>query len=92
MASDELKELKAQLKDLLDKGFIRPSITPWSAPVLFLKKNNVSFRMCIYYNQLNKVIIKNNYPLPRIDDCLINSKGQDTFLRLTCGWGITNLG
>ena len=68
MAPTELRELKAQLQELLSKGFIRPSASPWGAPVLFVKKNNGSFRMCIYYRQLNKLTIKNRYPLPRIDD------------------------
>ncbi|XP_059285806.1 uncharacterized mitochondrial protein AtMg00860-like [Lycium ferocissimum] len=60
MVSAELKELKAQLKDLLDKGFIRPSTSPWGAPVLFVCKKDGSLRMCIDYRQLNKVTIKNN--------------------------------
>ena len=68
MAPIELKELKEQLKDLLDKGFIRPSVSPWGAPVLFVRKKDSSLRMCIDYRQLNKVTIKNKYPLPRIDD------------------------
>ena len=63
-----MKELKLQLKELLDKGFIQRSIYPWGAPVLFLKKNDGSLRMCIDYLQLNKLTIKNKYPLPRIDD------------------------
>lgn len=67
MAPSKLKELKEQLKDLLDKGFIRPSVLPWGAPILFVYKNDDSLRMCIDYRQLNKVIIKNKY-LPRIDD------------------------
>ena len=62
IAPSELKELKAQLKDLVDKGFIKPSISPWGAPVLFVKKNDGSLRMCIDYRQLNKVTIKNMYP------------------------------
>ena len=66
MAPAELKELKEQLKDLLDKGFIRPSVSPWGAPVLFVRKKDGSLRMYIDYRQLNKVIIKNKYPLPRI--------------------------
>ncbi|XP_060960989.1 uncharacterized protein LOC133031495 [Cannabis sativa] len=61
-------ELKAQLQDLLDKGFIRPSYSPWGAPLLFIKKKDGSMRMCIDYRELNKVTIKNKYPLPRIDD------------------------
>ena len=68
MAPAELKELKEQLKDLLDKGFIRPSFSPWGAPILFVKKKDGSLRLCIDYRQLNKVTIKNKYPIPRIDD------------------------
>ncbi|XP_070005586.1 uncharacterized protein [Nicotiana sylvestris] len=68
MAPAELNELREQLKDLLDKGFIRPSVSPWGAPVLFVKKKDGSLRMCVDYRQLNKVTIKNKYPLPRIDD------------------------
>ncbi|XP_070046029.1 uncharacterized protein [Nicotiana tomentosiformis] len=68
MAPAELRELKEQLKDLLDKGFIRPSTSPWGAPMLFVRKKDGSLRMCIDYRQLNKVTIKNKYPLPRIDD------------------------
>ena len=59
MAPAELKELKEQLKDLLEKGFIRPSISPWGAPVLFVRKKDGSLRMCIDYRQLNKVTVKN---------------------------------
>ena len=70
MAPVELKELKAQLKDLLDKGFISPSISPWGAPDLFVKKKNGSLRMFIDYHQLNKATIKNKYPLPQIDDLI----------------------
>ena len=64
----ELRELKAQLEELLSKGFIRPSISPWRAPVLFVKKKNGSLRLCIDYKQLNRVTIRNQYPLPRIDE------------------------
>ncbi|KAL0546275.1 hypothetical protein IC582_016181 [Cucumis melo] len=64
----ELKELKVQLQELLDKGFIRPSVLPWGAPVLFVKKKDGSMRLCIDYRKLNKVTNKNRYPLPRIDD------------------------
>ncbi|MCF7184024.1 hypothetical protein L3H42_11035, partial [Corynebacterium sp. MC-13] len=62
MAPAELKELKEQLRDLLEKGFIRPSTSPWGAPVLFVRKKDGSLRMCIDYRQLNKVTIKNKYP------------------------------
>ena len=72
MAPDKLKELKAQLQELLDKGFFRPSISPWGALVLFMKKKDDSLRLCIDYRKLNKVTIKNKYPLPRIDDFFIN--------------------
>ena len=70
MAPLELKELKKQLEDLLEKGFVRRSISPWGAPVLFVKKKDGSMRLCIDYRQLNRVIVKNKYPLPRIDDLL----------------------
>ena len=68
MAPIELKELKIQLQELLDKGFIRPSVSPWGAPVLFVKKNDGTLQMCIDYRQINKVTVKNKYPLPRIED------------------------
>ncbi|GJT20613.1 hypothetical protein Tco_0890550 [Tanacetum coccineum] len=64
----ELEELSVQLKELQDKGFIRPSSSPWGAPILFVKKKDGSFRMCIDYRELNKLTVKNCYPLPRIDD------------------------
>ena len=60
----ELKELKIQLQELLDKGFIRPSVSPWGAPVLFVKKKDGSMRLCIDYRELNKVTVRNKYPLP----------------------------
>ncbi|GKF60403.1 putative reverse transcriptase domain-containing protein [Tanacetum coccineum] len=63
-----MKELSGQLKELFDKGFIRPSSSPWGAPVLFVKKKDGSFRMCIDYQELNKLTVKNRYPIPRIDD------------------------
>ena len=68
MTPVELQELKVQLQELLDKGFIRPSTSPWGAPVLFVKKKDKTLRLCIDYRQLNRVTIKNRYPLPRIDD------------------------
>ena len=81
MAPAELKELKLQLKDLLDKGFIQPSISPWGAPVLFVKKKDGTLRMCIHYRQLNKVTIKNKYHLPRIYNLFISSKVEVSFLK-----------
>ncbi|GJR56674.1 putative reverse transcriptase domain-containing protein [Tanacetum coccineum] len=68
MAPIELKELKDQLQELLERGFIRPSVSPWGAPVLFVKKKDGSMRLCIDYHKLNKITIRNRYPLPRIDD------------------------
>ncbi|GKG08087.1 hypothetical protein Tco_0333919, partial [Tanacetum coccineum] len=68
LAPSEMKELYEQLKEMSDKGFIRPSSSPWGAPVLFVKKKDGSFRMCINYRELNKLTVKNRYPLPRIDD------------------------
>ena len=68
MAPTELKELKIQLQDLVDKSFIRPSVSHLGAPVLFVNKKDGTMRLCIDYRQLNKITIKNKYPLPRIDD------------------------
>ena len=82
MALAELKELKAQLKDLLEKGFIRPSSSPWGAPVLFVRKKDGSLRMCIDYRQLNKVTVKNRYPLPRIDDLFDQLQGAMWFSKI----------
>ena len=79
MDLDELNELKDQLKDLLDKGFIKPSISPSGASIFFVKNKDGSLRMCIDYRQLNKVKIRNKYPLPPIDDYLINSKVRVNF-------------
>jgi len=64
----ELTELKTQLQELLDKGLIQPSVSPWGDPVLFVKKKDGSLRLCIDYRELNRVTVKNKYPLPRIDD------------------------
>ncbi|KAH0715068.1 hypothetical protein KY284_007973 [Solanum tuberosum] len=79
MASAELKE---QLKDLLDKGFIRPSVLPWGAPVLFVRKKEGSLRMCIDYRQLNKVTTKNKYPFSRIDDLFYQLQGTSCFSKI----------
>ena len=68
MAPLELKELKVQMEELVSKDFVRPSTSPWGAPVLFVKKKDGSLRLCIDYRELNKVTIRNQYPLPRIDD------------------------
>ena len=82
MAPTELKELKSQLEELLDKGFIRPSVSPWGAPVLFVKKKDGTLRMCIDYRQINKVTVKNKYPLPRIEDLFDQLKGAGVFSKI----------
>ncbi|KAL0311461.1 UNVERIFIED_CONTAM: Transposon Ty3-G Gag-Pol polyprotein [Sesamum angustifolium] len=82
MAPVELQELKKQLEELLEKGFIRPSTSPWGAPVLFVKKKDGSMRLCVDYRQLNRVTVKNKYPLPRIDDLLDQLKGATTFSKI----------
>ncbi|KAA0057668.1 pol protein [Cucumis melo var. makuwa] len=82
MAPAELKELKVQLQELLDKGFIRPSVSPWGAPVLFAKKKDGSMRLCIDYRELNKVTVKNRYPLPRIDDLFDQLQGATVFSKI----------
>ncbi|GJZ66186.1 hypothetical protein Tco_0622882 [Tanacetum coccineum] len=76
LAPSEMKELSEQLKELSDKGFIRPNSSPWGAPVLFVKKKDGSFRMCIDYRELNKLTVKNRYPLPRIDDLFDQLQGS----------------
>ena len=78
----ELKELKLQLQELLEKGFIRPSVSPWGAPVLFIKKKDGTLRLCIDYRQLNKLTVKNKYPLPRIDDLFDQLKGASIFSKI----------
>ena len=70
MVSAELKELKEQLQKLLDKKFIRSNVSYWGAPVLFIMKKDGSLKLCINYRELNRITIKNKYPLVRIDDLL----------------------
>ncbi|KAL4016880.1 hypothetical protein IC575_024542 [Cucumis melo] len=82
MAPTELKELKVQLQELLDKGFIRPSVSPWGAPVLFVKKKDGSMRLCIDNRELNKVTVKNRYPLPMIDDLFDQLQGATVFSKI----------
>jgi hypothetical protein len=67
MTANQLAELKEQLKELLDKGYIHPSVSPWGAPVIFVPKKDGTQRMCVEYHSLNEVTIKNKYPLPMID-------------------------
>ena len=75
MSLAELRELKAQLEELLSKGFIRPSTSPWGAPVLFVKKKDGSLWLCIDYRKLNRVTIRNQYPLLRIDELFNQLQG-----------------
>ncbi|GJQ97500.1 putative reverse transcriptase domain-containing protein [Tanacetum coccineum] len=82
LTPSELEELSGQLKELQDKGFIRPSSSPWGAPVLFVKKKDGSFRMCIDYRELNKLTVKNRYPLPRIDDLFDQLQGSQFFSKI----------
>ncbi|GKB23698.1 putative reverse transcriptase domain-containing protein [Tanacetum coccineum] len=82
LAPSEMKELSEQLQELSDKGFIRPSSSPWGAPVLFVKKKDGSFRMCIDYRELNKLTVKNRYPLPRIDDLFDQLQGSSVYSKI----------
>ncbi|GJX92575.1 putative reverse transcriptase domain-containing protein [Tanacetum coccineum] len=82
LAPSEMEELSGQLKELQDKGFIRPSLSPWGALVLFVKKKDGSFRMCIDYRELNKLTVKNRYPLPRIDDLFDQLQGSQFFSKI----------
>nr|GFC09232.1 putative reverse transcriptase domain, ribonuclease H-like domain, aspartic peptidase domain protein [Tanacetum cinerariifolium] len=82
LASSEMKELSDQLQKLSDKGFIRPSSSPWGAPVLFVKKKDGSFLMCIDYRELKKLTVKNRYPLPRIDDLFDQLQGSSIYSKI----------
>ncbi|KZV28235.1 hypothetical protein F511_02105 [Dorcoceras hygrometricum] len=82
LAPAELKELKEQLTDLLEKGFIRPSMSPWGAPILFVKKKDGTMRMCVDFRQLNKATAKNKYPLPRIDDLFDQLQGSVVYPKI----------
>nr|GEY47253.1 putative reverse transcriptase domain-containing protein [Tanacetum cinerariifolium] len=82
LAPSKMKELSDQLQELSDKGFIRPSSSPWGAPVLFVKKKDGSFRMCIDYRELNKLIVKNRYLLPRIDDLFDQLQGSSIYPKI----------
>ncbi|GKE01646.1 putative reverse transcriptase domain-containing protein, partial [Tanacetum coccineum] len=82
MAPSKMKVLSEQLQELSDKGFIRPSSSPWGAPVLFVKKKDGSFRMCIHYRDLNKLTVKNHYPLPRINDLFDQLQGSNVYSKI----------
>nr|GFB63044.1 putative reverse transcriptase domain-containing protein [Tanacetum cinerariifolium] len=77
-----MKDLSEQLKELFDKGFIRSSSSPWGAPVLFIKKKDGSFRMCIDYRELNKLTVKNRYSPPRIDDLFDQLQGSSVYSKI----------
>ena len=82
MSALELVELKLQLQELIEKGYIQPSVSPWGAPILFLKKKDNTMRMCINYRQLNKMNNKNHYPLPSIDDLFDQVRGAKIFSKI----------
>ncbi|GJZ11825.1 putative reverse transcriptase domain-containing protein [Tanacetum coccineum] len=82
LAPSEMEELSTQLQELSDRGFIRPSSSPWGASVLFVKKKDGSFRMCIDYRELNKLTVKNRYPLPRIDDLFDQLQGSSVYSKI----------
>jgi hypothetical protein len=82
ISTPELKELKMQLEELLKKGYIRPSMSPWGAPVLFVKKKDGTLKLCIDFRQFNKVFVKNKYPLPRIDDLFDQLKDAKIFSKI----------
>jgi hypothetical protein len=82
MAANQLAELKEQLQELLDKGYIRPSASPWGAPIIFVPKKDGTQRMCVDYCSLNEVTVKNKYPLPRIDDLFDQLKGACVFSKI----------
>ncbi|GKB18196.1 reverse transcriptase domain-containing protein [Tanacetum coccineum] len=91
LAPSELEELSGQLKELQDKGFIRPSSSPCGAPILFVKKKDGSLRMCIDYKELNKLTVKNRYPLPRIDDLFDQLQGSQFFSKINLRSGYHQL-
>ncbi|GKE47139.1 putative reverse transcriptase domain-containing protein, partial [Tanacetum coccineum] len=91
LAPSEMKELAEQLQELSDKGFIRPNSSPWGAPVLFVKKKDGLFRMCIDYHELNKLTVKNRYPLLRIDDLFDQLQGSIVYSKINLRSGYHQL-
>ena len=83
----KINELKSQLKELIDKNYIRPSVSPWGAPVIFVKKKDGTLRLCIDYRQLNKMTIKNTYPLPCIDNLFDQLRGATVFSKIDLWYG-----
>ena len=82
MSTPEMLELKMQLQEFLEKKYIRPSVSPWGAPVLFVKKKYGTLRLCIDYRQMNKATVKNKYPFPRIDDLFDQMRGAKVFSKI----------
>nr|GEZ45414.1 putative reverse transcriptase domain-containing protein [Tanacetum cinerariifolium] len=82
LAPSEMQDLSDQLQELADRGFIRPSTSYWGAPILFVKKKDGCFRMCINYRELNKLTIKNRYPLPTIDDLFDQLQGLSVYSKI----------
>ena len=82
MSPKELEELKKQLNELLKKGFIKPSQSPFGAPVLFVKKKSGEMRLCVDYRALNEITVKNKYPLPRVEDLIDQLKGAKVFSKI----------
>nr|GEW42263.1 putative reverse transcriptase domain-containing protein [Tanacetum cinerariifolium] len=91
LAPSEMKEFSDQLQEISDKGFIRPSSSPWGAPVLFVKKKDGSFQMCIDYRELNKLTVKNRYSLPRIDDLFDQLQGSSIYSKINLRSGYHQL-
>jgi hypothetical protein len=91
MDAKDLIELNKQIEELLEKGFIRPSSSPWGAPILFVNKKDGSRRMCVDYRSLNKVTIKNKYPLPRIEDLFDQMRGATLFSKIDLRLGYHQL-
>nr|GFA50024.1 putative reverse transcriptase domain-containing protein [Tanacetum cinerariifolium] len=88
LAPSEMKELADQLQELTDKWFTRPSFSPWGALVLFVKKKDGSFQMCIDYRELNKLTVKNRYPLPRFDDLFDQLQGSSVYSKIDLSYAI----
>ncbi|GKE85165.1 putative reverse transcriptase domain-containing protein [Tanacetum coccineum] len=86
-----MQELSTQLQEISNKGFIRPSSSPWGAPILFIKKKDGSFRMCIDYRELNKLTVKNRYPLPKIDDLFNQLQGSRVYSKINLRSGYHQL-
>ena len=90
MPANDLEEIKKQIKELLEKGYIRRSSSPWGAPVLLVEKKDKSLRMVVDYRALNEVTIKNKYPLPMINDLSTSYKELRCFQRSICNLDITS--